>query len=86
MWGSEYGETGYESIKKIIEQDQDICLGESITIYNDHFKGMLIMDILNFKLLFYKEIETEKILLSWLDRSQHCFFLQIKIMKTLYTS
>ena len=37
---SEYGETGYESIKKIIGEDKDICLGESITIYNDHFKGI----------------------------------------------
>jgi hypothetical protein len=37
---SVYGETGYESIKKIIEEDKDICLGESIIIYNDHFKGI----------------------------------------------
>lgn len=36
---SEYGETGFESIKKIIEKERDICLGESITIYNYHFRG-----------------------------------------------
>ena len=40
---SEYGETGFDSIKNIIEQDQDlnICLREPITIYNNHFKGNL---------------------------------------------
>ena len=36
---SEYGETGFESIKKIIEKEQNICLGEAITIYNYHFRG-----------------------------------------------
>ena len=36
---SEYGETGFESIKKIIEKELNICLGESLTIYNNHFKG-----------------------------------------------
>jgi len=49
---SEYGETGYESIKKIIEDDKDICLGESITIYNDHFKGIQTLQLLHYWLLF----------------------------------
>ena len=40
---SEYGTTGFDSIRNIIEgqKDLNICLGESITIYNAHFKGIV---------------------------------------------
>ena len=42
---SEYGETGFESIKKIIEKELNICLGESLTIYNNHFKGNKVKSV-----------------------------------------
>ena len=35
---SDYGETGYLSIKQKVEENEHICLADPIIIYNAHFK------------------------------------------------
>ena len=34
---SDYGETGYRSIKNLVEKHNRICIADPLTIYNDHF-------------------------------------------------
>ena len=43
---SDYGETGYNSIKEKVEGSKKICLAEPIVIYNAHFKKADYKDII----------------------------------------
>ena len=42
---SDYGQTGYHSIKKKVEETKHICLAEPIIIYNAHFQHADYVDI-----------------------------------------
>ena len=46
---SDYGETGYLSIKQKVEENEHICLADPIIIYNAHFKQEDYRNIVRYK-------------------------------------
>ena len=56
---SDYGETGYNSIKEKVEGSKKICLAEPIVIYNAHFKKADYKDII--RLVRSKEMRIDNL-------------------------
>ena len=65
---SDYGETGYQSIKRRVEETKKICLAEPITIYNTHFKHADYVKIIHQLIGGDDKIIKPKVVIVFADR------------------
>ena len=61
---SDYGQTGYEALRKHVHQRERLCLADPITIYNEHFKEADYRDVIR-KL---QENKLSKVVIVFADR------------------